>query len=94
MPDDGGGLGRRWPRPRKPVRLYRGADETNRLGWSWTTDLDIARWFAGRPIWPSPGQVWTVTVQRSALLARIDGRSESEYVLDGRDLDPEAVVGL
>lgn len=89
---DGSGLARRWPRPRKPRTLYRGASEAARLGWSWTDSPAVARWFAERPIWPEPGRVWVVTVDPSALLARIDGRRESEYVIDARRLDPGAVT--
>lgn len=85
------GPGRRWPRPRKPRTLYRGADEANRLGWSWTDNLETARWFANREVWKSPGQVWTLTVDPRWLLARIDTRKESEYVIDGGGLDPDDV---
>lgn len=89
--DDGSGFARRWPRPRKPRTLYRGASEDARLGWSWTDSPEVARWFANRPIWPTPGKVWTVTAPPSLLLARIDDRKESEFVLDGRRLDADAV---
>lgn len=71
-------------RPRGALTLYRGAHDGGRYGWSWTDDPAVARWFADRPIYPTPGKVWVARVEPWALLARItnvrDG--ESEYVLD------------
>lgn len=85
------GPGRRWPRPRKPRTLYRGADEANRLGWSWTDKIETARWFANRPQWKTPGRVWTITVDPRWLLARIDTRKESEYVIEVDEFTPDDV---
>lgn len=72
------------PRPTEPLTLYRGADHDHRLGWSWTENVDRARWFADRPQHPTRGKVWTATVMPWALLAYIheSGRSESEWVVD------------
>lgn len=78
--------GRRRARPRKPARLYRGADHDHRDGWSWTTDLHQARWFANRPIHRSPGRVWVADVHPARMLAKIGHRREGEVVVDTADL--------
>ena len=67
------------------LTLYRGAIPSRRLGMSWTGDRDRAEWFAHRfdgIRGDSLGKVWTVTVPRSLVLARITERREDEYVLD------------
>ena len=45
-------------------------------GMCWTSDIDIARKFA------SKGAVYTTIAQPQNVLARFDGRNESEYVID------------
>lgn len=74
--------GRRWPRRRKPVTLYRGAHADRRMGWSWASNRESAQWFADRDLGRGPGRVWTVTVPPHLLLAQIDARGEHEYVVD------------
>lgn len=69
-------------RPAGSVTLYRGADDEHRRGMAWTADLARARWFAERSIWKRHGTVWTAEVAPMWLLAQINGRSESEYVVD------------
>lgn len=87
------GLARRWPRRRKPVTLYRGAHHGRERGWSWTTSLDTARWFAARDLGHGTGTVWTTTVAPDLLLARIDARGEGEFVVDPETLGPVVEVG-
>jgi len=78
--------GRRRARPRNPRRLYRGADEAHRDGWSWTDDQGRAEWFAARfNHLGTPGQVWQAVVEPWRLFARIDHvrlKGEREYVVD------------
>jgi len=72
-------------RPRKALRLFRGATEDARWGWSWTDDREVAETFAHRQLRGRPlGQVWTALVEPSRLLARVTYRDESEYVVDTR----------
>jgi hypothetical protein len=84
--------GRRRARPRLPRRLYRGADEAHRDGWSWTDDRAVAKWFADRPMHHTPGRVWTAVVEPARLLARIttERPGEAEWVVDtdGLAIDP------
>jgi len=40
--------GRRADLPDAPLVLYRGATYERRDGWSWTDDIEVARWFARR----------------------------------------------
>lgn len=75
------------PLPDEPVQMWRGAYEEHRAGLSWTTDRDVAAWFAQRATWPDvpgrQGQVWTATVHPGQVLAVIGGaRGESEVVCD------------
>lgn len=81
-------------RPARMV-LYRGAsrtEATGRFGWSWTTDLLTAKYFATRH-----GQegtaVYRAEVPGAALLAdyRDDDRGEGEVVVDPDLLDPATV---
>jgi hypothetical protein len=59
---------------------------------AWTTDPDIARWFASRmrAADPRPAHVYTVTAPPEAVLAVMDdvlgadGRAEHEVVVDPR----------
>jgi hypothetical protein len=84
--------GRRRARPRLPRRLYRGADEAHRDGWSWTDDRAVAKWFADRSMHHTPGRVWTAVVEPARLLARIttERPGEAEWVVDtdGLAIDP------
>jgi hypothetical protein len=70
-------------RPRKPRRLYRGADADHRDGWSWTPDPAVAGWFADREIHRRRGRVWTALVPPAAMLA---------VITDQRPGEPEVVV--
>lgn len=74
-------------RPTEPLRLYRGATVEHKAGWSWTDDLQVAQRFAGDLLGRSKGQVWTALIDPADLLARIDDREESEYVVN-----PECLV--
>lgn len=82
-------------RPAEPTRVYRGADEVNRLGWSWTTDIDMARWFAARRLGTCPPRcVWTLLAPPDRQLAHIggpDSRQEAEVVVNARGLKAEFV---
>ncbi|WP_282946992.1 hypothetical protein [Cellulomonas endometrii] len=74
-------------RPTEPVTLYRGAVPEHARGWSWTEDVDLARWFANR--FPGTGaRLYRTTVRPPWLMAHITpewkfGRhGESEWVVD------------
>ena len=75
-------------RPSEPLTLWRGALPSHASGWSWTDDLELARWFAARPHNRAEGRVWVATVEPTRLLARITQQreGESEYVVDARGL--------
>ena len=61
------------------VTLYRGALEKYKAGLAWTTDIAVAKWFATRL--GGDLKVWTITVPKELLLAKFDGRSESEIIV-------------
>jgi hypothetical protein len=80
------------------LTLYRGCWEEYKLGMSWTTDRDMANWFAHRfDIRDNVGVLYTVTVPRELVLATFDRRGELEVVLDcltmkdTYEIEPQAV---
>ena len=73
-------------RPRWPLRLYRGATYPNRLGRSWTTELDQAFYFARfRQAPGTTATIWTVTAPPDRLFAYLGG-FEHEHVVDVHEL--------
>lgn len=62
------------------VKVYRGADNKNKLGWSWTIDLDKATWFANR--YGHKGKVYNGTCNKSDIIAYLSERGESEIIID------------
>lgn len=81
-------------RPHGTVTLYRGATHARRRGMSWSSDLDVARHFAGGAL-PGrmPGQVYRLEAPWSAVLAVINDRNEGEHVVDTRGLTITAAGG-
>ena len=75
-----------------PLIVYRGATPDGSQGWSWTTDLTRARWFAGREVlFQRDGRVYVTIVAPEAVCAFIDGgRAEAEVVVDPLLLGPVA----
>ena len=64
------------------VRVYRGAPLKHARGMSWTTALEVAERFARTS--SSDGMVHTTTIPKAKAIAYLDGRKESEIVLDPR----------
>jgi len=66
-----------------PFILYRGVagtGESRRLrGYSWTSSLDVACWYAVRFPWLASPAVLTATVPAEDILAYVDCRSEQEF---------------
>ncbi|WP_431710712.1 hypothetical protein [Glutamicibacter uratoxydans] len=78
--------------PTEPLVLFRGATVEHKAGMCWTDDRAIAERFAygqlrGRDL----GTLWTATVEPVFLLAKINDREESEYVVDTTGLEIRAV---
>ena len=74
--------GRPADRPKGPLTLYRGGHPH---GWSWTDNLETAKFFANRPI-QKHRHVYSAVVDTELLFAHIhdqDGRGEHEYVVRG-----------
>ena len=70
---------------RRRRRLFRGAIGANREGLSWTTNRNIAWYFARhRQAGGQRGQVWTAWVPAQRFLARLS--DEDEFVVDARGL--------
>ena len=65
------------------VTVYRGVTSHNRRitkAVSWTTDKEVARWFANR-FDTGTGEVWTITVPKERILCAFEGR-EKELIVD------------
>lgn len=63
------------------ITLYRGVmDGHNPDGLSYTADKEKALWFANR--WNKSGELLTLTVNKSDILAYFNTRNEDEYVVD------------
>jgi hypothetical protein len=80
------------PAPTQPLIVYRGATPDGARGWSWTTDVRKARWFAGREVlFQRDGHTYITIVDPRAVHALIDGgRGEAEVVVDPALLGPVA----
>lgn len=84
--------GRAAVRPADPCRLFRGATHRFKAGWSWTSDLAVARQYANDKFsGQRPGHVWVVDAPPDRLLCHNSERDESEFVLEVRGLP---VTGL
>lgn len=78
------------PRPRRRLRLFRGATPEHRYGLSWTRDKKQATYFANHRQDPRrrDATVWVCDVPPDRFLADLGKRSmESEIVCDVRGLD-------
>lgn len=69
------------------VEVYRGSCPHNQLGWSWTTDLEKARWFAGRSVGDTTRYVSVTRVSKANIIGYLLGRGESEVVIDPDVID-------
>ena len=62
--------------PHDTFQIWRGG---SRDGFSWTTDVKVAHWFANR--WKQELPVWTATVSKSDVIGFYDGRGEKEVIV-------------
>jgi len=67
------------------LTVYRGHQENNREGWSWSTSIDVAKWFASR--FSVDGTVVKTSISRNEILAYVGSRGEKEVIID-----PETVT--
>lgn len=61
--------------PDTPVTVYRGGVKR---GFSWTTDIKVAEWFAKR--YNGDGVIWVATVTKNDIIGYYDGRNEKEVI--------------
>ena len=78
--------------PTSPRQLYRGHEVAYKRGFSWTTDIEKARWFADRFRVELNRQtfVFVATVPPHAVLAQMAGREETEVVVNPHCLRGDA----
>jgi hypothetical protein len=74
--------------PPSPTTVYRGGMPRHMRGFSWTTDIEPADWFARRTaLLGFPAEVYEATVTTDRILGVINGgRGESEIILNPRRL--------
>lgn len=76
---------------KKPVRAWRGINNIKgAFGMSWTTDRDIACWFAMRSNRPAPS-VLVCDLYPQAIVAEHNGRRECELIVDPIELDRHSI---
>lgn len=69
--------------PAEPLTLYRGAPDKFKRRMSWTAGVETAQKFAsGDMPGRTPGKLWTATVEPYRLLAHLNDRQETEYVVN------------
>ncbi len=56
------------------VTLYRGAKNGSRIGISWTTNLEVARWFACESINQDDGHVLKLVIPKQKISAYVGGK--------------------
>lgn len=69
------------------IEIYRGGSEHNIDGWSWSTDIEKARFFANRYAGEGTRVLARATVAKEDIIGYLTGRSESEVVVDPADLE-------
>lgn len=73
------------------VVLYRGATPDRKMGMSWTTDPQVAQWFANRFVGYET-HVYRTTVRRDQVLAMGGRDGEHEVILDVEQLDERKIT--
>ena len=71
------------------ITIYRGTRNGSKKtrGMSWTTDIEIARWFSNRfSSNGKPGNVYQAEIDKENILAYFEGRNEQEVVVDPKGL--------
>ncbi len=70
------------PKPTKPIVVYTG-NRIDRGPWiDWTTDREVAVWFANMVPDGTPVGVWKTLAHPSVIMGRLDDRGESEVLID------------
>lgn len=80
--------------PTQPMEVFRGAATNQPLGFSWTTNFDVAAFFACRNSRGSgdiPTAVFRTMAQPSSILGLIDLNEESEVIVNPFAIDEKAV---
>lgn len=70
------------------ITVYQGHTDERSDGWSWTTDREVAIWFANRfaGMERAEPRVTTATVPKDAVLAYLLGRNEQEILVSPEDV--------
>lgn len=79
-------------RPASPLAIYRGARLGGERGWSWSTDRDVAAWFARREHdCGTPAVLLRATIAPEYILGVFNDRNEAEVLIDPDGLEWSAV---
>lgn len=60
------------------LTIYRGCKDNNKSGYSWTLDIDVAKWFSKR--FKGKANVLTKTVLKEDVFAYVTSRNEQEII--------------
>ncbi len=75
-------------RPTAPLAIYRGARLGGERGWSWSTDRDVAAWFARRSHdFGTPAVLLSATIAPAYILGAFHDRNEAEVLIDPDGLE-------
>lgn len=69
------------------IKVYRGCLPHNEQGWSWTTNIDTANFFAKRGFGSKERIILQAIAPKEKVLAYLNNRSENEIVIDPEDLE-------
>lgn len=75
-------------RPTAPLAIYRGTRLGGERGWSWSTDRDVAAWFARRiHDLGAPAVLLSATISPEYVRGAFNGRDEAEVLIDPDGLE-------
>lgn len=66
------------------IEVWHGEERPGHVGWSWTTDIDVARWFARR--FDARGAVFRALAPKQHLIAYMTQRNEQEILIEPQHL--------
>ncbi|MGI8404701.1 MAG: hypothetical protein ACR2OE_08050 [Thermomicrobiales bacterium] len=82
-------------RPVGPLAIYRGACLGGERGWSWSTDRDVAAWFARRSHdFGTPAVLLSATIAPEYVLGAFNDRDEAEVLIDPAGLEWSEVQAI
>lgn len=75
------------------ITIYRSAPEEFKHGMSWTTDLEVAKWFNARNhvLGYTDAKIYTGKIYKGSILGIFNDRKESEVVISEFEFEPNQI---